>query len=90
MIKPVRDSILLEVPPKKKEEVTKSGIVMVTNEIAELPIFEIIDKGADCKTEASIGDKVLVGGSVHSTRKIPYEDKDYIVVPEESILAIVS
>ena len=89
MLKPVRNNILLEVPPKKKEEVSKGGIVMVTKEAPEeLPFFIIAAKGIDCVTEASIGDRVLIGGNVYGLKKIPYEDKEYIIVSEESILAI--
>lgn len=92
-IKPLSDHIVIE--PAKEQEQTKSGILLPeTAEKEDLKQGKVVAVGPGRKTsagkiisvEVKIGDKVLY--SKYSPDKVKVEDKEYIIVREEDILAV--
>lgn len=90
---PLSDHIVIE--PSKDEERTKSGILLPeTAEKEDLKQGKVVAAGPGRKTSAGrvipveikVGDKVLY--SKYSPDKIKVEEKEYVIVKEEDILAV--
>lgn len=92
MLKPLHDNVVLI--KEKVEQVTKSGIIL-TGDVKEEPDYaRVVAVG-----EGKYVDKVLVPTSVkvndkvvfkqYSTTPIKYEDKEYLIINEKDILAII-
>ena len=80
-LKPLFDQIVAikEVPM----ETTKSGILL--GEAKETPAYVVVESvGPDVKI-VKPGDKIIYKG--YSTTDIKIEDKDYVIVKEEDVLA---
>lgn len=93
-IKPLYDHILIE--PMKKEEMTKTGILLPDTAEKERPEQgKIIAVGIGKKTEdgkiipleVKPGDIVLF--SKYGPNEVKVEDKEYLIAKEEDILAII-
>jgi chaperonin GroES len=93
-IKPLYDHILIE--PMKKEEMTKTGILLPDTVEKERPEQgKIIAVGIGKKTEdgkiipleVKPGDIVLF--SKYGPNEVKVEDKEYLIAKEEDILAII-
>lgn len=80
-IKPLQDRVVaIKDEPQKT---TKSGILL--GEAKESPSYAIIESvGPDVKT-VKPGDKIIY--KQYSTTDVKVDDKDYIIVKEEDILA---
>ena len=92
MIKPLADRVLIKM--KEREETTKSGIILATTAQEKPQIAEVIEVGpgkmVDGKREemsVKKGDNVVVSG--YTGTEVKYESKEYIILKEEDILAIV-
>ena len=92
MIKPLEDRILIKM--KEGEETTKSGIILASSSQEKPQIAEVIEVGPgkiiDGKIEPVVvkkGDNVIV--SKYSGTEVKYEGKEYIIVKQEDVLAIV-
>lgn len=92
-IRPLYDHILIE--PMKKEEITKTGILLPDTAEKENPEQgKIIAVGSGKKTEdgkiipleVKPGDIVLF--SKYSPNKVKVDGKEYLIAKEEDILAI--
>ncbi len=92
-IKPLSDHILIE--PMKKEEKTKTGILLPETADKERPEQgKVIAVGPGRKTsagkiiplEVKPGQKVLF--TKYGPNEIKVEDKEYLIAKEEDILAI--
>ncbi len=92
-IKPLGDRALVE--PLEAKEKTKGGIVLpdTAKEKPQEGKIVAVGKGGtgeDGKTialEVKVGDKVLYGK--YSGTEVTVDDKEYLIVKEEDILAIV-
>jgi chaperonin GroES len=93
-IKPLSDHILIE--PMKKEEKTKSGILLPDTAEKERPEQgKVIAVGPGRKTddgkiiplEVKEGDTVLF--TKYGPNEIKVDDKEYLIAREEDILAII-
>lgn len=93
-IKPLYDHILIE--PMKKEEMTKTGILLPDTAEKERPEQgKIIAVGIGKKTEdgkiiplqVKPGDIVLF--SKYGPNEVKVEDKEHLIAKEEDILAII-
>lgn len=92
MIKPLSNRVLIKM--KKKEETTKSGIIL-SGEAQEKPqIAEVIEVGPGEMVDGKLqemnvkkGDNVIV--SKYSGTEVKYEGEEYIIVKQDDILAIV-
>ncbi|MCL2282206.1 MAG: co-chaperone GroES [Fibromonadales bacterium] len=91
-IKPLADRVLIE--PVEAETKTQGGIFIPDN-AKEKPMQGIVkavgagrrsDKGEIIAMELKVGDKVLYGK--YSGTEITVEGKDYLVVKENDILAV--
>lgn len=80
-IKPLQDRVVaIKDEPQK---MTKSGILL--GEAKESPSYAIVESvGPDVKT-VKPGDKIIY--KQYSTTDVKVDDKDYIIVKEEDILA---
>ena len=92
-IKPLSDHILVE--PVKEEEETKTGILLPETAEKERPEQgKVIAVGPGKKTssgkiiplEVRVGDRVLF--TKYGPNEIKVDDKEYLIVREEDILAI--
>ncbi len=84
-LKPLTNHIIIE--PFKVEEKTKSGIVLVSKEEEAPEQGRVIAIGSDKKIEVKKGDKVIF--SKYGPTKIKVENKDYLIVSQDDILAII-
>ena len=92
MIKPLADKVLIKMVAA--EETTKSGIILSANSQEKPQIAEVIEVGPGItldgeKVEMQVkkGDKVIT--SKYSGTEVKYEGKEYIIVKQSDILAIV-
>lgn len=91
MIKPLSDRVLLKMV--EAEDTTKSGIILAASkekpEIAEVIAVgpgSVID-GKLIPMEVKVNDKVII--AKYAGTEVKYEGKDYIIVKQDEILAIV-
>lgn len=93
-IKPLSNYILIE--PMKKEEKTKTGILLPETAEKERPEQgKVIAVGPGRKTssgkivpmEIKVGDKVLF--TKYGPNEIKVEDKEYLIAKEDDILGII-
>ena len=92
-IKPLADHILIE--PMKKEEKTKTGILLPETAEKESPEQGLViavgpgrknNSGNVIPIDIKPGDKVLF--TKYGPNEIKIEDKEYLIAKEEEILAI--
>ena len=92
-IRPLGDRIVVE--PLEAEEKTKGGIILPDSakekpqegKVVAVGKGKIGEDGKPVPMEIKVGDKVLYGK--YSGTEITIEDKEYIILKEEDILAVV-
>jgi len=92
-IQPLADRIVVKVLEAK--EVTKGGIVLPDTakekpqeaEVVAIGKGRISDEGKAIPPEVKVGDKILFGK--YSGTEITIDSKEYLILKEEDILAIV-
>ena len=91
-IKPLFDKVVLKKPEKK--ETTKSGIILASAAKEEPEFLEVIAVGDGAVVEGvkqpmivKVGDKVLLGKFAGT--QVEIDKKEYTIVSQEDILAIV-
>ena len=91
-IKPLFDKVVLKKPEKK--ETTKSGIILAATAQEEPDFFEVVAVGEGAVVDGvkqpmlvKVGDKVLLGK--FSGTQVAMDKKEYTIVSQEEILAIV-
>ena len=80
-LKPLKDRIVAVV--EKPLEKTKSGILL--GEAKEKPAYAVIESVGPEVKEVKKGDKIVY--KEYSTTDIKMDDKDYIILKEEDVLA---
>jgi len=94
-IKPLHSNVVIK--PKKKEEMTKSGIVLPDTADKERPeqgVVVAVGEGrilADGKRSAmsvKVGDQVMF--KKYSPDEIKIDNQEYLVMAEEDIIAIIN
>ena len=92
MLKPLADRVVVEMV--KQEETTKSGIILSEGSKEKPQIAEVVAvgpggevDGKEVKMYIKVGEKVVI--NKYSGTEIKYEGKDYIIVNQSDILAIV-
>ncbi len=93
MLKPLGNRVLLEV--KKEEAKTASGLVLPdsakekpqTANVVAVGEGKLLDNGNYAKVAVSVGDVVLF--EKYSGSEVKYEGKEYLVVKDSDIIAIV-
>ena len=92
-IRPLADRVVVE--PLEAEEKTKGGIILPDTakekpqegKVVAVGKGKLNDKGEVLPMEVKVGDKVLYGK--YSGTEVTVDDKQYIILREEDILAIV-
>ena len=93
-LKPISDYIIVE--PQKREAKTKSGIVLPDTAEKEKPQEGVVvaagqgkmlDSGKRTEMQVKAGDRVLF--SKYSPTEIKVEGKEYFVIREDDIMAII-
>lgn len=80
-LKPLQDRVVAI--KEQPMETTKSGILL--GSAKEAPAYAVVESvGPDVKT-IKVGDKII--SKNYSTTDVKIDDKDYIIVKEEDILA---
>lgn len=85
---PLGDRVVLK--QLEAEETTKSGIILAASAQEKPQEAEVVAVGPgtdDVKMEVSVGDKVIY--SKYAGTDVKLEDREYIVVKQSDILAIV-
>lgn len=93
MFKPVGHRVIIE--PVKKEETTASGIVL-PDSVKEKPQEGIVvaigsfrnEKGEPIEFDVKVGDRVIF--SKFAGSELKYGDKEYLILREDDILAILN
>ncbi|HQJ56796.1 MAG TPA: co-chaperone GroES [Caldisericia bacterium] len=91
-LKPIGDKIIVE--PEKEEEKTKSGIVLPDTakekpqkgKVIAVGPGKILDNGQRSPMEIKEGDIVIY--SKYAGTEIKIEDKEYLIVSDRDILAV--
>lgn len=95
MIRPLDDKIVLETI--SKEEVTKSGLVLPDTAEKERPEEgkviavgpgKMMENGTRAMMSVKVGDKVIF--SKYGPSEVKVDGREYLVVKEEDILAIIT
>ena len=91
-IKPLFDKVVLKKPEKK--ETTKAGLILATTAQEEPDFLEVVAVGDGAVVDGvkqpmsvKVGDKVLLGK--FSGTQVTVDKKEYTIVSQEDILAIV-
>ncbi|SOC41270.1 co-chaperone GroES [Salinicoccus kekensis] len=93
MLKPLGNRVIIDLT--QEEETTKSGIIL-TDSAKEKPqegtvvavgTGKILDNGTRVEVEVNVGDKVVY--SKFAGTELKHEDKDYLILTDNEILAIV-
>lgn len=92
-IRPLGDRVVVE--PLEAEEKTKGGIILPDTakekpqegKVVAVGKGKLNDKGELIPMEVKVGDKVLYGK--YSGTEVTVDDKQYIILREDDILAIV-
>lgn len=92
MIKPILDRVLIKM--EESEETTKSGIILSANSKEKPQIADVIEvgpggevDGKEIKMFIKKGDKVIA--SKYAGTEVKYEGKEYIIIKQSDILAVV-
>ena len=93
MLKPLADRVVIEV--LAKEEKTKSGIVLPDTakekpqegKIIAVGSGKILDNGQKVPVDVKVGDKVIF--SKYAGTEIKIDEKEYLILSERDVLAIV-
>ncbi|BBB92306.1 MAG TPA: co-chaperone GroES [Methylomusa anaerophila] len=93
MIKPLGDRVVIEA--LEKEEVTKSGIVLPDTvkekpqegKIVAVGTGKVLDNGQRIALDVKAGDKVIF--SKYAGTEVKIDGKEYLILSERDILAIV-
>ena len=80
-LKPLKDRIVAVV--EKPREKTKSGILL--GEAKEKPAYAVVESVGPEVKGVKKGDKIVY--KEYSTTEIKLDDKDYVIVKEEDVLA---
>ncbi|CAM4287699.1 co-chaperone GroES [Lacicoccus alkaliphilus] len=93
MLKPLGNRVIIDLT--QEEETTKSGIIL-TDSAKEKPqegtvvavgTGKILDNGTRVEVEVNVGDKVVY--SKFAGTELKHEDRDYLILTDNEILAIV-
>ncbi len=92
MLRPLEDRVILEMI--ESEEITKGGIVLPTKAKESSQMAKVINIGPGKRVDeklipmnVSIGQTVIV--NKYSGTEVKYQDKEYLIMSEKDILAIV-
>lgn len=92
MLKPLSDRVIVKMT--EAEETTKSGIILSSGSKEKPQIAEVVavgpgkeEDGKKVPMAVKKGDKVVI--NKYSGTEVKFEEKDYIIVKQDDILAVV-
>ena len=93
MLKPLGDRIIIELV--ELEEKTASGIVLPDTakekpqegKVIAVGTGRVLDNGERVALEVSVGDRIIF--SKYAGTEVKYEGKDYLILRESDILAVI-
>ena len=93
MIKPLADRVVIEA--LAKDEMTKSGIVLPDTakekpqegKVVAVGNGKVADNGTRVALEVNVGDKVIF--SKYAGTEVKVDGKDYLILSERDVLAVV-
>ena len=93
MLKPLGDRIVIELI--EAEEKTASGIVLPDSakekpqegKVVAVGSGRVLDNGERIAPEVAVGDRIIF--SKYSGTEVKYQDKEYLILRESDILAVV-
>lgn len=94
MIKPLGDRVVIELI--EQEETTASGIVLPDSakekpqegKVVAVGSGRVTDSGERVALEVSEGDRIIF--SKYAGTEVKYDDKEYLILRESDILAVIS
>lgn len=87
-VKPLKNHLLIKLV--KKENETKSGIILVGGDIEDTNIAQIVETADSYDEEQEIllkGDKVLINSQVGT--RVNFGNEDYWIIHQKDVLAII-
>lgn len=93
MLKPLGDRVVIE--PIESEEKTAGGIVLPDTakekpqegKVVAVGTGRVLDSGERVAIEVKVGDRIIF--SKYAGTEVKYEGKDYLILRESDILAVV-
>ena len=85
MLKPLHENVILI--KEEAEKKTASGIILTDNSEKKSNIATVVAVGEDVKSEIKVNDRVVY--KEYSGTNVEMDDKKYIIIEAEDILAIV-
>ncbi len=85
MLKPLHENVILI--KEEAEKKTASGIILTDNSEKKSNIAAVVAVGEDVKSEIKVNDRVVY--KEYSGTNVEMDDKKYIIIEAEDILAIV-
>lgn len=92
-LKPLNDKIIIS--PLKEDEVTRTGIVLPQTveekpekgEVVAIGPGKLLDSGQRALVSVKVGDKVIF--KKYSPDEIKVDQKEYLIISEDDILAVI-
>ena len=85
MLKPLHENVILI--KEEAEKKTASGIILTDNSEKKSNIAAVVAVGEDVESEIKVNDRVVY--TEYSGTNVEMDDKKYIIIEAEDILAIV-
>ncbi|MCI8271475.1 MAG: co-chaperone GroES [Erysipelotrichaceae bacterium] len=85
MLKPLHENVILI--KEEAEKKTASGIILTDNSEKKSNIAAVVAVGEDVESEIKVNDRVVY--KEYSGTNVEMDDKKYIIIEAEDILAIV-
>ena len=97
VIMPTQDNINIKLPEKQKEQTTKSGIILTSSsvhqdlpekgEVIAVGTGRILNNGTLLEPSVKKGDTVIFNRFAGT--KITSEEKEYLIIKENDVLAVI-
>lgn len=92
-LRPLGDRVVVK--PLPQEEVTKSGIILHTNEkerpergeVIAIGNGRLLDNGSFAPMNVKVGDRIVF--KKYSPDEVKFDDQEYLVISETDIMAVI-
>ena len=84
MLKPLKNKVIISLEEKSK---TEGGLVLASNLETDSIVGKVESVSDNCFDVLNIGTKVII--SKFSGNKLQYNDKEYVVIDIDNILAVI-
>ena len=97
VIMPTQDNLVIKLPEKEKEQTTKSGIILTSSSVQQdwpekgegiaVGTGRILNNGTLLEPSVKKGDTVIFNRFAGT--KITSEEKEYLIIKENDVLAVI-